>query len=104
MSKIIDNFGGIVLEFIGDAIMAIYGAPVRNDQHPTAAVKAAVRMMDSLRLMNIWFRERDLPEVSVRCGIHTGRVLVGNMGFRSRKKYGVVGEDSEIPGKLEEIN
>jgi len=104
MSKIIDEYGGIVLEFIGDAIMSIYGAPVTNPDHATAAVKAARRMLDCLRMMNVWFAERNLPQVSIRCGVHTGKVLVGNMGFQQRMKYGVVGEESNVPGHLEESN
>jgi len=104
MSRIIDEFGGIVIEFIGDAIMGVYGAPVKNEDHPTAAVKSAVHMLSSLDGMNKWFRDNDLPEVSIRCGVHTGRVLIGNMGFQSRMKYGVVGEESNLPSRLEELN
>jgi len=104
MSKIIDDYGGIVLEFIGDAIMSIYGTPVRNKDHPTSAVKSALRMLDCLAQINAWCLEHDLPEVSIRCGVHTGKVLVGHMGFQSRMKYGIVGEESEIPGRLEEMN
>ena len=104
MSKIIDEYEGIVLEFIGDAIMSIYGAPVKNKEHPTAGVKSALRMLASLKVMNQWFKDHDLPEISIRCGVHTGKVLVGNMGFQSRMKYGVVGEESNIPGRLEELN
>merc|ERR1712113_1185448 len=66
--------------------------------------KAAVRMLEQLQIMNVWFAQRSLPQVGIRCGVHTGRVLVGNMGFQSRMKYGVVGEESEIPGRLEEMN
>merc|ERR1719148_600043 len=54
--------------------------------------------------MNEWSVVRKLPEVKIRCGVHTGRVLVGNMGFHSRMKYGIVGEDAHIPSRLEEIN
>lgn len=104
MSKVIDDHGGVVLEFIGDAILCIYGAPLINNDHPTAAVKAALRMLASLRRMNEWSVMRELPEVKIRCGVHTGRVLVGNMGFHSRMKYGIVGEDAHIPSRLEEIN
>jgi len=104
MSKTIDEYGGIVLEFIGDAISSIYGAPVKNDDHAASAVKAALRMLDQLDAMNKWFAQRSLPHVAIRCGVHTGTVLVGNMGFQSRVKYGVVGEESEIPGRLEEMN
>jgi len=104
MSKIIDEYGGIVLEFIGDAIMSIYGAPVPNPDHATAGVEAAVRMLAALRTMNEWFVARNLPQVAIRCGVHTGMVLVGNMGFESRMKYGAVGETSNVPAHLEEMN
>lgn len=104
MSQIIDDHGGIVLEYIGDAIMSIHGAPVLNESHPTAAVQAAVKMQEALIGMNAWCSRKKLPQVAVRCGVHTGKVLVGNMGFQSRMKYGIVGEESEKPGKLEEMN
>jgi len=108
MSKVIDDHGGIVLEFIGDAIQCIYGAPLGNQDHPTSAVKAALRMLAALRRMNEWSLSRSLPEVKIRCGVHTGKVLVGNMGFNmgfhSRMKYGIVGEDAHIPSRLEELN
>lgn len=108
MSKVIDDHGGVVLEFIGDAIQCIYGAPLVNPDHPTSAVKAALRMLAALRRMNEWSVSRNLPEVKIRCGVHTGPVLVGNMGFNmgfhSRMKYGIVGEDAHIPSRLEELN
>jgi len=104
MTKVIDDHGGVVLEFIGDAIFCIFGAPLVNPDHPQAACKAALRMLAALRRMNEWSVSRELPEVQIRCGVHTGRVLVGNMGFQSRMKYGAVGEDSYIPSQLEEIN
>eukprot|EP00930_Biecheleria_cincta_P048159 TRINITY_DN33507_c0_g1_i1.p1 TRINITY_DN33507_c0_g1~~TRINITY_DN33507_c0_g1_i1.p1 ORF type:complete len:1061 (+),score=231.77 TRINITY_DN33507_c0_g1_i1:53-3184(+) len=104
MSQIIDDHGGIVLEYIGDAIMSIHGAPVLNESHPTAAVQAAVRMQEALTGINAWCERKGLPKVAVRCGVHTGKVLVGNMGFQSRMKYGIVGEEADKPGKLEEMN
>lgn len=104
MSKVIDDHGGVVLEFIGDAILCIYGAPLMNPDHPSSAVKASLRMLASLRRMNDWSLSKKLPEVQIRCGVHTGTVLVGNMGFHSRMKYGIVGEDAHIPSRLEENN
>lgn len=104
MSKIIDDHGGVVLEFIGDAILCIYGAPLQNPDHATAAVRASLRMLNSLKRMNEWSAARGLPHVSIRCGVHTGRVLVGNMGFNARMKYDIIGEEAEVAGKLEEMN
>jgi adenylate cyclase len=104
MSKVIDSYEGIVLEYIGDAIMSVYGAPIPNVDHPTAAVKSALKMLSCLKVMNRWFSERGLPNISIRCGVHTGCVLVGNMGFEKRLKYGVVGDESNVPSRLEELN
>ncbi|CAE7549731.1 cya1 [Symbiodinium natans] len=89
MSKIVDAHGGIVVEFIGDAILCIYGAPVVNDSHATVAVRAAVEMLQAMSSINAWLERRELPRISIRCGVHTGKVLVGNMGMQSRIKYGI---------------
>jgi len=104
MSKIVDAHGGIVVEFIGDAILCIYGAPVVNDSHPTVAVMAAVEMLQAMGGINAWLDRRGLPRISIRCGVHTGQVLVGNMGMQSRIKYGIVGDECSMPGRLEELN
>lgn len=104
MSKVIDENQGIVIEFIGDAIFAVFGAPVKNPEHPTACVKAAMAMLASLDKINQWSASRSLPEISIRCGVHTGRVLIGNMGYHSRMKYGCVGRNANVPDRLEELN
>jgi len=104
MSTVIDSQNGIVIEFIGDAILAVFGAPVKIKDHQEACVKATLRMLRALDRVNTWAAARHLPQVSIRCGMHTGEVLVGNMGFHSRMKYGVVGENSNIPARLEELN
>ena len=104
MSKIVDQHGGIVVEFIGDAILCIYGAPVVNDKHATVAVMAAAEMLAAMTGINQWLARRSLPTISIRCGIHTGEVLVGNMGMQYRIKYGIVGDETSMPGRLEELN
>ncbi|CAK9017494.1 unnamed protein product [Durusdinium trenchii] len=104
MSKIVDQHGGIVVEFIGDAILCIYGAPVVNDKHATVAVMAAAEMLAAMTGINQWLTRRDLPKIAIRCGIHTGEVLVGNMGMQYRIKYGIVGDECSMPGRLEELN
>jgi len=104
MSRVIDDHGGIVLEFIGDAILCVYGAPLATPVHPRQAVKAALEMQAALQLMNRWSAKRGLPQVKARSGVHTGKVLVGNLGTTSRMKYGVVGEGAQIPMRLEELN
>lgn len=104
MSKIIDANSGIVIEFIGDAILAVYGQPMENPDHATAGVKATLKMLQDLKLLNSWSACKGLPELKIRCGVHTGSVTIGNMGFHSRLKYGIVGEQASIPSRLEELN
>jgi len=104
MSKVIDEYQGIVIEYIGDAILAVYGCPVKDPDHASSSVKATLKMLQALDKINVWSGKEGLPQVKIRCGVHTGSVLIGNMGFHSRMKYGVVGEDSIIPGRLEEMN
>eukprot|EP00444_Apocalathium_aciculiferum_P016083 CAMPEP_0183452840 /NCGR_PEP_ID=MMETSP0370-20130417/119174_1 /TAXON_ID=268820 /ORGANISM="Peridinium aciculiferum, Strain PAER-2" /LENGTH=413 /DNA_ID=CAMNT_0025644169 /DNA_START=45 /DNA_END=1286 /DNA_ORIENTATION=+ len=104
MSKVIDDHQGIVIEFIGDAILSVFGSPMKNPDHSTACVKAALGMLSALDKINHWALARGLPEIRIRCGVHTGRVMIGNMGFQSRMKYGVVGAEATVADKLEEIN
>eukprot|EP00435_Cladocopium_sp_Y103_P067796 s180_g30.t1 len=72
MSQVIDNHGGIVIEFIGDAILSVYGAPLRNPMHADAGVRATLKMLKALDRINAWSKHRSLPQVSIRCGVHTG--------------------------------
>eukprot|EP00927_Polykrikos_kofoidii_P074554 TRINITY_DN7055_c0_g1_i4.p1 TRINITY_DN7055_c0_g1~~TRINITY_DN7055_c0_g1_i4.p1 ORF type:complete len:1180 (-),score=200.87 TRINITY_DN7055_c0_g1_i4:76-3615(-) len=106
MSKVMDLYGGVVLEYIGDAIMGIWGAPLLQADHSASAVKAALRMLESCKRINATSMTANppLPNIHIRCGIHTGKMLVGNMGFASRLKYGIVGEEASIPSRLEEMN
>eukprot|EP00811_Abedinium_folium_P028303 NODE_436_length_3053_cov_33.945318.p1 GENE.NODE_436_length_3053_cov_33.945318~~NODE_436_length_3053_cov_33.945318.p1 ORF type:complete len:804 (-),score=181.12 NODE_436_length_3053_cov_33.945318:640-2910(-) len=104
MTTVIDSYNGVVLEFIGDAILCIYGAPISDPEHATKAVRASLGMLHSLISLNTWGSSKGLPQVDIRCGVHTGTVLVGNMGMHSRMKYGIVGADASIPSFLEETN
>ena len=54
--------------------------------------------------INHWSNKKGFPHVSIRCGIHSGWVSVGNLGFHSRLKFGVIGDNSNVPAKLEELN
>lgn len=104
MSKIIEHHDGVVIEFIGDAILAVFGAPAKIKEHALACVRAMMKMQRGVQRINQWSKKKGLPHVSIRCGIHSGWVSVGNLGFHSRLKFGVIGEHSTLPAKLEELN
>lgn len=104
MWHIIRSCGGIVIEFIGDAILAVFGAPTPLEDAPKAGINAALKMLRGMRGINDFATQRGLPQVAIRAGVHTGVVLIGNIGFQQRLKYGIVGEETGIPAHLEEMN
>lgn len=104
MTGIILENRGTVDKFIGDAIMAFYGAPYHFDDHAMAACTAAVSMQAHLRqLREKWKRENRLPIYS-RFGINTGTAVVGNMGSRERISYTAMGDTVNLASRLEGAN
>ncbi len=104
MSQIIMNNGGTVDKFIGDAIMAFWGAPNDDPKHAEKAVKTALLMKKNLKRMNNKFKKRNLPEISIRIGINTGMMSVGNFGSNERFDYTVMGDHVNLASRLENIN
>jgi adenylate cyclase len=92
---------GVVDKFIGDAIMAVFGAPVPAPDDPLNAVKAALDMRARLQKINVTFRERGLPEIRTGIGLHSGQVVAGNMGHAERMEYTVIGDAVNLASRLE---
>lgn len=101
MTKIIQARKGTIIEFIGDGIMAIFGAPIFFEDHATRAVVAAIEMQAKMEEVNQWNMEHGFPELQMGIGINTGDVVVGNIGSEQRTKYGVVGESINLAGRIE---
>jgi adenylate cyclase len=94
-------FGGTLDKFIGDAVMAFFGAPIHQDDHADRAVLAGLMLQ---RLVNEWNEERakvDLPPVKIRVGINSGPAVVGNVGTEKRVDYTVLGSSVNIASRLE---
>lgn len=94
-------YGGTLDKFIGDAVMAFFGAPVPQDDHADRAVLAGLMMQ---RLVGDWNAEREqagLPEVRIRVGINSGPAVVGNVGTEKRVDYTVLGTSVNIASRLE---
>ena len=104
MTDIILNYGGTVDKFIGDAIMAFYGAPVMMADHPLKACVAAIDMKKRLRELQEQWRTAGLVELHARIGIHTGNATVGNMGSRNRMDYTTMGDAVNLASRLEGAN
>jgi class 3 adenylate cyclase len=96
--------GGTVNKFIGDAIMATFGAPLRQGDHAERAVRAALQMLEAMEALNVRLRERGLPELEMGIGVATGPVVVGTLGATQRVEYAVIGDTVNTASRLEGLN
>jgi len=104
MVTIIVDEHGTMLEFIGDAILAIWNAPNSVPDHAVRAIKAALRMTKALTDLRLQWADEGKPEIRIRCGLHSADVFVGNLGSKLRMKYGVLGDGVNLASRLEELN
>ncbi len=104
MVKVIASHHGVVDKYIGDAIMAIYGAPEHRDDTREQAVISALDMVDALDDFNAWQREKHRKEFTFGIGINFGQVTVGNIGSESIKMdYTVIGDIVNLASRLENL-
>ncbi len=101
MTEIIERRGGTIIEFLGDGIMTIFGAPALSETHAADAVAAAVEMEARMEQVNAWNAEHWYPVLEMGIGINTGEVIVGNIGSMRRMKYGVIGSHVNLCGRIE---
>jgi len=101
MTDIIQKRGGTIIEFLGDGILTIFGAPVYSETHATDAVVTALEMEAAMDEINLWNTERGLPHLEMGIGIDAGEVIVGNIGSEKRMKYGVVGKHVNMCSRIE---
>ncbi|HSD51939.1 MAG TPA: adenylate/guanylate cyclase domain-containing protein [Candidatus Methylomirabilis sp.] len=95
---------GVINDFVGDAVMAVYGAPVDNPDHALDAIRTAFQMLAGLKGLNAAWEARGLPALRMGIGIHTGSVFAGNVGAPRRMKYTVVGDAVNVAARLEGLN
>ena len=101
MVKIIKQYQGTIDEFIGDAIFVLFGAPIWQEDDAQRAVACALQMQSAMASVNQQNRQEGLPEVEMGIGVHTGQVVVGNIGSPERMKYGVVGSHVNLTSRIQ---
>ncbi len=101
MVEVIGRYQGTIDEIIGDAILVIFGAPVPSPDHPAKAVACGLAMQLAMTEVNRRLGAKGAPELEMGIGIHTGRVVVGNIGSERRTKYAAVGSNVNLAGRIE---
>lgn len=101
MADVITKYNGTIDEFIGDAILVIFGAPQAGENDAERAVACAVDMQLGMDAVNEQIKQFGMPKLEMGIGINTGEVVVGNIGSSKRAKYGVVGSHVNLTGRIE---
>ena len=101
MVEVITRYQGTIDEIIGDAILVLFGAPMPCEEHASKAVACGLAMQLAMPDVNRRLAGQGAPELEMGIGIHTGRVIVGNIGSLRRTKYAAVGSNVNLAGRIE---
>ncbi|MES2802120.1 MAG: adenylate/guanylate cyclase domain-containing protein [Bdellovibrionota bacterium] len=103
MSEIIFGMSGTIDKFMGDAIMALFGAPLNYPDHPQKACLAALRCIEKLAEVNVDFKKRNWPELKIGIGLNTGIMVAGNIGSDQIQSYTVIGDEVNLGQRVESL-
>lgn len=92
MMDCISKYDGTILEILGDGILAVFGAPEKDERHAEKAIAAAIEMQNQMKKVNSWAVGNDYPTLMMGIGIATGDAIIGNMGSDLRVRYNAVGK------------
>ncbi len=104
MTELVFKNHGTLDKYMGDAIMAFFGAPIATEEHPHQACRCALQSLVQLKEINEIFKAEKLPEIDIGIGINTGEMSVGNMGSNIVQNYTVMGDSVNLASRLEGIN
>lgn len=105
MTDVVFEYRGVLDKYIGDAVMAFWGAPVKDDEQALHACQTALAMQEKIKLKrDDWAKRFKVDNFQVRVGINTGEVVVGNFGSNKRFDYTVLGDHVNLASRLESIN
>jgi adenylate cyclase len=104
LTNVIRNNRGTIDKYMGDCVMAFWGAPVDSPDHAALSVKTAIEMAVEVRKINEEHRSKGMPEIGVGIGLNTGMMCVGDMGSSVRKSYTVIGDSVNLGSRLEGLS
>ena len=101
---IIENHNGILNKFMGDAVLAVFGEPIKNEHHALDAIKCADCMLKKVKTLQEKWLEEGKPKIEIGIGISTGEAFVGNIGSEERLEYTVIGDTVNTASRIENYN
>jgi class 3 adenylate cyclase len=104
LGAVIDQYGGHIDKFIGDEIMALFGAPMAHENDPERALRAALDMMSALEAFNAEHSHLIPKPLALHFGLNTGLVIAGGIGTRQRQDYSVMGDTVNLAARLEDLS
>lgn len=104
MTEIVFENQGTLDKYMGDAVMAFFGAPIPIEKHAHFACRAALKSLDKLFELQKEFAEKGLPQIDIGIGLNSGEVSAGNMGSKTVRSYTVMGDAVNLASRLEGIN
>lgn len=99
--RVVDHHGGTINKFLGDGFMAVFGAPIHDDQHAEKAVWAALNLLGEMTALHA---QTSIPETRLGIGIHSGPALLGIVGTEQRREYTVIGDTVNVAFRIEQLN
>lgn len=103
ISRVIEGEGGVIDKYVGDEVMAIFGAPTIHPDHALRAVSSALLIIETLKKWNLTRVPAGAPPIEMGIGVHTGLVVAGNMGAEDRLNYTVLGANVNLAARLCEV-
>ena len=113
MHDVIDEHQGQIINYIGDSVMVVFGAPKKIDNHEIISVKCAIKMRNKLEELNKkwdenefsrYWKNHGIDKITARTGIHTGGVIAGNIGSDRMLQYSTIGDTVNVASRLEQSN
>lgn len=104
LNQIVERNGGVIVQYLGDSIFAMWNAPIPNADHADAACRCAIELKSAIDTMNAERRAAAKPEFITRIGLHTGDAVVGSVGAAERRQYTAMGDTVNVASRLEGLN